>query len=551
METWMAGGLGRAQGGYDEMVFRAMVRDNGYFYDPLGLASRAVRVDFQVGVNAYLYGTRFFTYLAYVHSPEKVVAWIRRDEGSERNYADQFQRVFGMPLEQAWQDWIVFEREFQQRNLEELRKNPITPHTQPGRERGWLDIADVLRRTDRQSLRRHSATLAWSTTIGALNIRDGTVRRLADIKRAMLLPRHFAGLRPGQRHAVLHQRQHVLSGPDGGGREDRRGAHAARGRAHRRDRFQPGRPLDLGRASGERTGGAGAHSLPLHRLATGAGAALRVRAVRSRHLARRAIALGVGERSQQRPVPASVGDRQGAGRGHEAAFASSASGSRSRRVSCFPRDGRYLYGSSYYTGVSNIFRYEVATGAIEAVSNAETGFFRPVPLADGRLMVLVLHGRGLRSGDDRTAPAEGRERDHFPGRGSRREAPRGQDLAGSAAEHRRLRKGGRQQGSVPAAAKPRARQRLSGPAGLQGLGRGGHSRQHRGSGSPTSTSASRPPIRRTANCPARSGPTSTSRAATSAGAARCPGTGRISTTCSGRPSAAARATPPSLATTGC
>ncbi len=26
------------------------------------------------------------------------------------------------------------------------------------------------------------------------------------------------------------------------------------------------------------------------------------------------------------------------------------------------RDGRYLYGSSYYTGVSNIFRYEVATG---------------------------------------------------------------------------------------------------------------------------------------------------------------------------------------------
>ena len=27
METWMAGGLGRAQGAYDEMVFRAMVRD--------------------------------------------------------------------------------------------------------------------------------------------------------------------------------------------------------------------------------------------------------------------------------------------------------------------------------------------------------------------------------------------------------------------------------------------------------------------------------------------------------------------------------------------
>ena len=27
-ETWMSGGLGRAQGGYDEMVWRAKVRDN-------------------------------------------------------------------------------------------------------------------------------------------------------------------------------------------------------------------------------------------------------------------------------------------------------------------------------------------------------------------------------------------------------------------------------------------------------------------------------------------------------------------------------------------
>ena len=28
IDTWMAGGIGRAQGGYDEMVFRSMVRDN-------------------------------------------------------------------------------------------------------------------------------------------------------------------------------------------------------------------------------------------------------------------------------------------------------------------------------------------------------------------------------------------------------------------------------------------------------------------------------------------------------------------------------------------
>ena len=43
----------------------------------------------------------------------------------------------------------------------------------------------------------------------------------------------------------------------------------------------------------------------------------------------------------------------------------------------FSPDGRYLYGSSYYTGVSNIYRFEVANQKIEAVTNAEVGFFGP------------------------------------------------------------------------------------------------------------------------------------------------------------------------------
>ncbi len=82
-ETWMSGGLGRAQGGYDEMVWRAKVRDNDKFYSPLGLESEGIAVDFQVGVNDYLYGTRFFSYLALKYGPEKVVDWLRRARGQQ------------------------------------------------------------------------------------------------------------------------------------------------------------------------------------------------------------------------------------------------------------------------------------------------------------------------------------------------------------------------------------------------------------------------------------------------------------------------------------
>ena len=68
---------------------------------------------------------------------------------------------------------------------------------------------------------------------------------------------------------------------------------------------------------------------------------------------------------------------------------SSSSAAPCRKGSPFRADGRYLYGSSYYTGVSNIYRYELATSKLEALSNAEVGYFRPVPL--GRSQLLIFH----------------------------------------------------------------------------------------------------------------------------------------------------------------
>src|SRR5262249_7550016 len=185
METWMGGGLGRAQGGYDEMVFRAMVRDNAHFYDPLGLASRSTLVDFQIGANAYLYGTRFFTWLAYAYSPEKVVEWYLRDEGSKRYCSDQFEQVFGLPVEKAWQDWIAFEREFQRKNLEEVRKNPITPHrTLVGSPVGSVSRVYYDEATgDLYGGFRVPGVVEY---VGALSTRDGSIRHITDIKRAML-----------------------------------------------------------------------------------------------------------------------------------------------------------------------------------------------------------------------------------------------------------------------------------------------------------------------------------------------------------------------------
>jgi hypothetical protein len=61
----------------------------------------------------------------------------------------------------------------------------------------------------------------------------------------------------------------------------------------------------------------------------------------------------------------------------------------------FSPDGRFLFGSSYYSGVSNIFRYELETRVMEPLSNAETGFFKPLPVSADSVVVFRYTSRGF------------------------------------------------------------------------------------------------------------------------------------------------------------
>ena len=61
----------------------------------------------------------------------------------------------------------------------------------------------------------------------------------------------------------------------------------------------------------------------------------------------------------------------------------------------FSPDGRYLYGSSYYTGVSNIFRWDYAADTMDALTNTTTGMFRPLPLGGDELIVFRYSGEGF------------------------------------------------------------------------------------------------------------------------------------------------------------
>ncbi len=393
LETWKDGGLGRAQGGYDEMVFRAMVRDDTAFYDPLGLVSRGVQTSFQTSSNAYLYGTRFFTWLAYRYSPAKVLDWVKRDDKSARYYADNFQRVFGLPLERAWQDWIAFEHRFQQENLASLRRYPITPYRKlAGAAMG--SISRMYYDEDRHTIYAAFRYPGFVEHVGAVDTRDGTEKRLADIKGAMLYRVDSFAYDPASRTAFftnnnLAHRDLMEVNVDTGEQ----------------------RMLLEGARIGEIVFDPADRSLMGVRHAKGLAQLVRIpypytdwQVIHTFDY--ESVPYDLDVSPDGRLLSASMSDVAANQfvrvwelakvlKGDMKPLSEFRFGQSIPESFVFSPDSRYLYGSSYYTGVSNIFRYEVATGKVEAVTNADIGFFRPVPLRDGRLVVLTYTGDGF------------------------------------------------------------------------------------------------------------------------------------------------------------
>ncbi len=393
METWMAGGLGRAQGAYDEMVFRSMVRDSAHFYSALGLVSEGTKVDFQGGVNAYLYGTRFFNYLGLSYSPEKVVEWLSRGKISKAYYSKQFEHVFGAKLTTVWDNWIEWEHEFQNTNLDSVRQFPVTPSEKL--------ISRAVGSVSRAYFNPQSNSLVGAfrypgvvAHVGELSLDSGRIKRLEDIKGPMLY--RVTSL------AYDQQSNKVWYTTDNYAFRDIMELDVATGKTKRL--IKDSRIGDLVFNSADKSlwgirhlnGYATLVRLPppytswnqIHTFPYG-GDLYDMDISPDGEL----LATSMGKINGDQILNIYRIDDLLNGKIEE--IVSYAPGLATPEGATFSADGKYVFGSSYYTGVSNIFRLEVASGDVEVVSNAETGFFRPIPMPDGTLVVFEYTGQGF------------------------------------------------------------------------------------------------------------------------------------------------------------
>jgi len=393
METWLSGGYGRLLGCYDEMVFRTLVMEQARIYDLVGLESAGTRLDFQVGAISYLYGTRFFGYLGLRYGPESLIRWVSRTDGSHAYFSAQFKKVFGLPLDRAWREWIAWEKAFQAANLEAIRSSPVTSCRDIS-SRPLGSVSPAFYDGQRKKVFLGVNYPGQVAHLAALDPASGSLRKLCDVKGPALYS--VCSLAYDEEQGILFYTS------DNNAWRDLRQVQVDSRRT--RLLIKDGRIGDLAFNRSDR-------SLWGIRHYNGISTIVRIPApyrewkqVYSWPYGKDMydIAISPDGRLLTGALTEISGrqslikvDLEKLLNGETAYETVSDFESSSPANFVFSRDGRSLYGSSYYSGVANIYRCDVGDNRIEILTNAETGLFRPLPLDDDTLLVFRYTARGF------------------------------------------------------------------------------------------------------------------------------------------------------------
>lgn len=394
METWMSGGLGRVLGGYDEMVFRTMTKENAYFYQPIGLETEGTTVDFQVGVNAYLYGTRFISYLSSVYGIDKVKEFYNRTPSSSKFYAAQFKDVFNKSVVDAWDEWVEAEKIFQKNNLERVETFPLTEKNEFTHEvlgsvsRPYYNketneiIAAVNRPGDLASLVR-------------MNIDNGEITKIGDVESpGLYYVTNFAYDKENNRIFVTTHNQNwrgIKIVDLENGREE--------------TIFDYIRIIELVYSETEKA---------LYGIQIFNGRTAIVKLSDDFTNVERLYSIPFGYSFFDLDVSPNgsllsgtfantAGDQKltifnldslNLGKIDTTTVYEFEDNSASNFVFC--EDGENLIGTSYYTGVSNVWQVNIKTKSAELMTNTDIGFFRPIEISEDSLLVLEYKAAGLK-----------------------------------------------------------------------------------------------------------------------------------------------------------
>lgn len=396
LETWMAGGIGRTMGGYDEMVFRTLVEENKPIYDLLGLESEGTTIDFQVGVNSYLYGNRFFSYLALIYGPQKLIDWTSRWKGSSAYFSSAFYNVYKISMEEAWNDWILWEKDFQEQNLAKIKSTGITEF-RPITDRSLGSISRTFFDSENKTIYTAVNYPGQIAKIVSIDLKTGKLKNITDVKGSALYyvtslaynPKNkilfytidnnelrslkSIDLKTGENKLLLYEERigdisFNLADSSLWGIRHYNGISTLVRIPYPYNEWNQIYSFDYGK--------------DLYNIDVSPNGKMLVGSLAQISGQQLLVKLNISDLIQNKleidtlfnfenNVPSNF---------------------------IFSNDNECIYGTSYYSGVSNVYKYDLLKKDIEILTNYSTGFFRPMPISNDSLFVIKYTSEGFLPG---------------------------------------------------------------------------------------------------------------------------------------------------------
>ena len=394
METWLGGGVGRALGGYDEMYFRSIVDENDKLFSVVGLETEGSTMDFQVGANAYLYGTRFINYLTKEYGYDKLTQFYNRTADSRTYFGTQFKKVYGRPLRKVWNDWKEDEKQHQAENLAAVREYPLTETVNLTKD-PLGSVSPLL--YDPATNKAYAAMNAPGDFphLMELDLTTGKKKKLVDIYGIQLYNPAFVALDRNHGRLIYTSNNAKM-----------RGLYVydlQKKKVVKKKNFQRMNNIVYDNANdclyglfsngGTQTIVRYDKDLEKPEVIYAFPFGVSVFDVDISHDGKMLSMTRQGDNGEHMLLLFRTEDLAQALFKPETLITWEDSNLGQFR---FSLDDKYLIGSSYYTGVSNLWQINIATHEMELLSNTDIGLFAPLEIAPGKLLALEFERDGLR-----------------------------------------------------------------------------------------------------------------------------------------------------------
>lgn len=396
METWMSGGLGRTMGTYDEMYFRSIVNQNERIYSLIGLETEGTTIDFQIGTNSYLYGTRFVTYLANQYGIDRLKAFYSRTDSSKAFFAGQFRRVYNRSIRDAWDEWTQWESGFQQENLDRIKEFPLTPFTAITKK----PLGSVSNYGYNPATGKMYAAVNYPgivSEVAEIDVKSGKIRKIATLDSPLLYISTSLAYDPDHEKIYISEHnakyRNLVEVDVRSGRKTVVNPRTRTGDLvfNRADQSLWGIKNDNGYSILVKIPKPYTDVIPM--FTAPFGKAIFDLAVSNQGDQLSASLSGV--KGEQSVILFSIKDLENGISGYNNVLTLD---DNTLTQFKFSGDDRYLIGTSYYTGVSNVWRIRIEDKSFELISNTETGLFMPLQMNSNSLLVLKFYRDGMTPG---------------------------------------------------------------------------------------------------------------------------------------------------------